>query len=63
MRLVTEALWIEEQRQLLGKRYFEKFGEVLPGQRLFRYYQIETRLDAKKRHEWTGIFPLVSVSE
>lgn len=62
-RLVTEALRIEEQRQLLKKRYFEKFADVLPGQQLFRYYQIETKLDAKKRHEWTSIIPLVPVAE
>lgn len=62
-RLVTEALTIEEQRQLLKKRYFEKFADVLSGQQLFRYYQIETKLDAKKRHEWTGFIPLVPVSE
>ncbi len=62
-RLVTDALAIEEQRQLLKKSSFEKFADVLPGQRLFLYYQIETKLDAKKRHDWTSIIPLVPVSE
>ncbi len=62
-RLVTEALALEEQRQLLKKRFLEKFARVLSGQRLFRYYQIETKLDAKKRHDWTSIIPLVPVSE
>ena len=61
--LVIDALELEEQRQLLRKSFFEKFAEVLPGQRLFLYYQIETKLDAKKRHEWTGFIPLVPVSE
>ena len=61
--LVTDTLKLEEQRQLLKKSYFEKFAEVLPGKRLFRYYQIETKLDAKKRHEWTNLMPLVPVSE
>lgn len=62
-RLVTDALELEEQRQLLKKSFFKKLAEVLPGQRLFLYYQIETKLDAKKRHDWTSIIPLVPVSE
>lgn len=62
-RLVTDALTLEEQRQSLKKRFFEKFARVLSGQRLFRYYQIETKLDAKKRHDWTSIIPLVPVSD
>ena len=61
-RLVVNALELEEQRQLLKKSYFKKFADVLPGQRLFRYYQIETRLDAKKRHNWTSNMPLVLIS-
>ena len=62
-RLVTDALRLEEERQSLKKRYFKKFARVLPGQRLFRYYQIETKLDAQKRYDWTLIIPLVPVSE
>ena len=62
-RLVANALELEEQRQLLKKSYFKKFADVLPGQRLFRYYQIETKLDAKKRHDWTSNMPLVPKSE
>ncbi len=62
-RLVTDTLGLEEQRQLLKKRFLEKFARVLPGQRLFRYYQIETKLDAKKRHDWTQLIPLVPVSQ
>ena len=62
-RLVTDALTLEEQRQSLKKRFLEKFASVLSGQRLFRYYQIETKLDAKKRHDWTNMIPLVPVSE
>jgi len=62
-RLVTDALKLEKQRQSLKKRYLDKFARVLPGQRLFRYYQIETKLDAQKRYDWTNIIPLVPVSE
>ncbi len=62
-RLVTDTLGLEEQRQLLKKRFLEKFARVLPGQRLFRYYQIETKLDATKRHDWTQLIPLVPVSQ
>ena len=62
-RLVTDALRLEEERQSLKKRYFKKFARVLPGQRLLRYYQIETKLDAQKRYDWTLIIPLVPLSE
>ena len=62
-RLVTDALRLEEQRQSLKRRFLEKFARVLPGQRLFRYYQIETKLDAAKRHDWTNIIPFVPVLE
>ena len=62
-RLVTDALRLEERRQLLKKRYLKKFARILPGKRLFRYYQIETKLDAMLRYSWTRQVPLAPVSE
>lgn len=62
-RLVTDALRVEEKRQSLKQRYLKKFARLLPGQRLFRYYQIETKLDAVQRQEWTRQIPLAPVSE
>lgn len=59
--LVTDALRLEAQRQSLRKRYFKKFARVLEGKRLFRYYQIETKLDAMKRFAWTSQIPLAPV--
>lgn len=62
-RLVTDALRVERQRQALKQRFLGKFARVLPGQRLFRYYQIETKLDAITRYDWTGQIPLAPVTE
>ncbi len=62
-RLVTESLRIEKQRQALKQSYLMKFSSVLPGSKLFRYYQIETKLDALKLHYWTSTIPLASETE
>jgi len=62
-RLVTDALRVEEQRQALKKRYLKIFTRVLPGQRMFRYYQIETKLDAMQRYGWTRHIPLAPTPE
>ena len=53
-RIVTEALLIEKKRQELKQEFFEKFSDVLPGPKLIRYYQIESKLDAVKRYFWTS---------
>ena len=60
---VTESLRIEKQRQALKQSYLMKFSLVLPGSKLFRYYQIETKLDALKRNLWTSQVQLAPVSE
>ena len=62
-RLVTDALHVEERRQALKKRYLKKFARLLPGQTFFRYYQVETKLDAIQRYGWTQLIPLVRVSD
>jgi hypothetical protein len=62
-QLVTDALRVEEKRQDIKKRYFNKFKRILPGQRLFRYYQIETKLDAIARHDWTQMIPLAPATQ
>ena len=62
-RLVTDALRVENKRQKLKQRYLKKFTRILPGQRLFRYYQIETKLDAMQRYDWTRQIPLAPVTE
>jgi hypothetical protein len=63
MRIVMEALRIEKQRQALKEKYFEKFSLVLPGSKLIRYYQIESKLDAVKRYFWTSGVPFAPLSE
>ncbi len=63
IRFVTESLRIEKQRQALKQSYLMKFSLVLPGSKLFRYYQIETKLDALKRYFWTSQVQLAPVPE
>ena len=62
-RIVTESLLIEKKRQELKQKFFEKFSLVLPGPKLIRYYQIESKLDAVKRYFWTSGVPFVPLSE
>lgn len=62
-RLVLDALRVEKKRQALKERYLKKFARLLPGQRFFRYYQIETKLDAMQRFDWTQQIPLAPVTE
>ena len=61
--LVTESLGVDKQRQELQQSYLMKFSLVLAGSRLFRYYQIETKLDALKRNFWTSQVDLAPVPE
>jgi len=62
-RIVTEALRIEKQRQALKQRFFERFSLVLPGSKLIRYYQIESKMDAMKRYFWTSGVPFAPLPE
>ncbi len=62
-RIVTEALRIEIKRQELKQEFFEKFSLVLPGSKLIRYYQIESKLDAVKRYFWTSGVQFVPLPE
>jgi len=62
-RIVTEALRIEIKRQELKQEFFEKFSLVLPGSKLIRYYQIESKLDAVKRYFWTSGVQLAPLPE
>ena len=62
-RLVTESLRIDKRRQALNQSYLMKVSHDLPGSRLFRYYQIETKLDALKRNFWTSQVNLAPVPE
>ena len=56
--LMKDALTLEKERQEEKQRYLELVAEILSGDRLFRYYQIETKLDAQARASWTRLIPL-----
>jgi len=59
-RLHREA---DLKRQKLKQKFFEKFSHVLPGSKLIRYYQIESKLDAVKRYFWTSGVQFVPLPE
>ena len=60
---VTESLRIDKQRQEPNQSYLMKISHFLPGSRLFRYSQIEPKLDALKRNFWTSQVNLAPVPE
>jgi galactokinase len=63
IHFVTESRRIDKQRQALQQSYLMKFSLVLSGSKLFRYYQIETKLRALKRKFWASQVQLAPVSE
>ena len=62
-KMVNDALKLEKKRQAIKERYMKKFARVLASDRLFRFYQVETKLDAIHRHAWTSQIPLTPVSQ
>ena len=45
-RLLKEAFSIDAGRTKVSKKYAKKFGKFLPGAKVVRFVQIESRLDA-----------------
>ena len=56
--ITDRALSLDVDRQRAKKRHLKKFDKVLSGARLFRFYQIETKLEAMHRFNWTQQIPL-----
>ena len=59
MRLVDEALAIEEAETQLKRSYVPKLNAVLPGAKTARYLQIENKIRAVVRLELADAIPLV----
>lgn len=59
--LTSSAAEIDVDRQKLKRKYFSRFAKSLSGAKLFRYYQIETKLEAIHRVKWTQKVPLASI--
>jgi hypothetical protein len=59
MRLLNEALAIEEAETALKRSYVPKLNEAIPPAKTARYLQIETKIRALVRMELAGNIPLV----
>ena len=56
--LLDEATAVEGERAKLKQQYVKRFAKVLPGVKLARYFQIESKLDAVIRMELAAGIPL-----
>lgn len=57
-KIVDEYLTIQDSRQAVMRRYFNKFMKILPAKKVFRYLQIENKMDAVGRYELAQEIPL-----
>ena len=58
-KLIDEAIAIEQDEAKLKSSYVPKLSKVLPGIKVARYLQIETKIRAIVRYELAGGVPLV----
>jgi hypothetical protein len=59
IRLMDEVLDIDEDEVTMRKSYAEKLSEVLPGKKVARYLQIETKIRSAIRYDLAENIPLV----
>jgi hypothetical protein len=62
-KLLDEYMRIETLRLKLRKAYLPKFGKVLPGVKVVRYYQIENKANAAVDYELAANIPLVRMDK
>ncbi len=58
-RLITEAVQVEVERTKLAESYLPSFQKALPGKKLARYYQLETKIRAVFNFDLATEIPLV----
>lgn len=58
-RLIGEYLDIQQDEAKMDRSYVPKLSEVLPGAKVARYLQIETKIRAVVRYELAARIPLV----
>jgi hypothetical protein len=58
-RLTTDAVQIEAERTRLAESYLPSFRRALPGKKLARYYQLETKIRALFNFDLAKEIPLV----
>ena len=56
--IIEEYLTIQSSHQKIVSKYFKKFMKLLPAKKVFRYLQIENKIDAIGRYELAQEIPL-----
>ena len=59
MRLTSDVIAVEASEAQLRKTYAAKLAKVLPGKKVARYLQIESKIRAIIRYDLAGQIPLV----
>ncbi|HVN22517.1 MAG TPA: hypothetical protein VMT71_01000 [Syntrophorhabdales bacterium] len=62
-RLLNEYITVEALRLKLHKAYLPRFGKILPGTKVVRYYQIENKINAALEYELATRIPLAKVDK
>jgi uncharacterized protein (UPF0371 family) len=57
-KIIEEYLTIQDSRQKIMRKHFKQFMKILPAKKVFRYLQIENKLDAAGRYELAQEIPL-----
>jgi hypothetical protein len=58
-KLISDAIAVEESEAKVRRTYAGKLAKVLPGKKLARYLQIESKIRALVRFELASQIPLV----
>ena len=57
-KIIADYLEIEKERLSLKEKYTQKFAQVLPGKKAFRYLQVQNKLETIARYEIAKEIPL-----
>jgi hypothetical protein len=58
-RIVRDFLAAESDRAKVRQSYAAPFGEVLPGKKVARFYQMENKMDAVLRYALAEVIPVI----
>lgn len=61
--MVKAALKLENNQTQAKGKFISKVKKIVPGARFFRYYQLETKLDALFTYGWTKKIPIAITDE
>ena len=62
MKLTEQYLDVEKDRNEVRREYLGRFGKLLPGRKVARFYQIENKMDAVIKYDLAEEIPVVEES-